>query len=814
MKKKWMKGTGFLSLLAVSVMLAGCGKDSGTETDKANQAEMKNCVYSEQSFDLGIDEKNGSYLNGLDVEDDRILATIYQYEGDVPAPRAAVETEAVAEETADTEETAEAEVTADTEETAETGETEAEEGMQPVDMPDMGEMPDSKVTFRQYDYDANVLAEFTQDIPGNAGMNFGVLGKNGTVYTIYNEYASEGDGEGKDVNYLKAFDEKGGELWSLELGKDTAEDDWYYINGLQYSSDGKIYLLTSKGVEVVKEDGTYEKAISIGNVEGYQFFPKKNGNLYIYSYSDEGPSLYEMDMAAGKLNTEPVTFPFDISMYSISAGVDSDFILADVNGIFSYNVGDEKMTKMMDFIASDVMALTASDIKILSDGRILGSYYDQETGSLCAGIYTKVAPEDVKEKKNLTLAGTYIAYDVRKCIIDFNKKSDEYKINVKDYSIYNSGDDYMASVKKLNTDIASGAVPDILIADQSLPIDSYINKGLFADLYTFMDQDSEIKKEDYMQNVFDACSKDGKLYQLMPSFYIGTILGKKEDVGNTPGWNFDDLNAVLAKKGPDTVAFSEVTSRDIINYSMMFGGASYIDWATGECRFTSDDFLEVLEFAKQFPQEIDYEALQNDESYWEKYETMYRDGRTLLMPSSISNFRDYNINEKGPFGADIIPVGFPNEAKESGVITGNISFAISAKSDYADAAWQFLRHYLSDEYQKSIEYAWPVKKSVIDDMAKAAQKRPVMKNEDGTEEEYDDTYYLNGQEIVIPPMTKEETDELIDYISGVTRTYTYNEDVMQILEEECAPFFEGKKSAKEVADIIQSRVQIYVNENR
>ncbi len=36
----------------------------------------------------------------------------------------------------------------------------------------------------------------------------------------------------------------------------------------------------------------------------------------------------------------------------------------------------------------------------------------------------------------------------------------------------------------------------------------------------------------------------------------------------------------------------------------------------------------------------------------------------------------------------------------------------------------------------------------------------------------------------------------------------------QIITEESEPFFKGQKSAKDVAGVIQNRIQIYVNENR
>lgn len=52
---------------------------------------------------------------------------------------------------------------------------------------------------------------------------------------------------------------------------------------------------------------------------------------------------------------------------------------------------------------------------------------------------------------------------------------------------------------------------------------------------------------------------------------------------------------------------------------------------------------------------------------------------------------------------------------------------------------------------------------------------------------------------------------LIDIVDGVM---TNNEEINNIITEEAAAFFEGQKSAKDVADVVQSRVKIYVNENR
>ncbi len=61
---------------------------------------------------------------------------------------------------------------------------------------------------------------------------------------------------------------------------------------------------------------------------------------------------------------------------------------------------------------------------------------------------------------------------------------------------------------------------------------------------------------------------------------------------------------------------------------------------------------------------------------------------------------------------------------------------------------------------------------------------------------------------------QEEADSLLRLINSVDGIYQYNNSLMSIITEETAPYFAGQKSVDEVADIIQSRVRIYINESR
>lgn len=99
-------------------------------------------------------------------------------------------------------------------------------------------------------------------------------------------------------------------------------------------------------------------------------------------------------------------------------------------------------------------------------------------------------------------------------------------------------------------------------------------------------------------------------------------------------------------------------------------------------------------------------------------------------------------------------------------------------------------------------------------MGEKAKKRPTYTDENGREVETDDYIYLNGVEIKIDPMTQEEVESFKEDLYSFTQVYNYDESLIQIIQEETAAFFTGQKSAEDVAHIVQSRAQIYVNENR
>ena len=176
--------------------------------------------------------------------------------------------------------------------------------------------------------------------------------------------------------------------------------------------------------------------------------------------------------------------------------------------------------------------------------------------------------------------------------------------------------------------------------------------------------------------------------------------------------------------------------------------------------------------------------------------------------SNIGDLRNFNNMEQGTFGGELTMIGFPSSDGDGSVIWPNLRFALSAKSKNSVGAWEFLRTFLTDEYQESVEYGFPLSVKLLDEKVQQAMERPYYMVE------YDETAYINGVEIPIAPITKERADEIVAQLYSFTQVYRSDDTLLNIVREEAGPFFAGQKKAQEVAPIIQSRVQLYVNENR
>lgn len=655
------------------------------------------------------------------------------------------------------------------------------------------------------------------------GKVFGVKNHNYEDYSNPEQYVSE------NHTYICCWDTDGSRLWETELedlrsGEEGAE--WIYISSLIPGKDGSAKLLLS-GDNMYRMDISSDGEISereqlseeTGQVLSYRqdMIVQDDGTMLI-TYSDES-DWTKMYLATYDPETdtlgEPANMPssFGWNGYgSLNAGVASDLVFTMSDGVYIFNKGDEAITKKMDFVNSDVNISNFVSLVELDKDSFVGIFYENYGDDMKAALFTYRDPADIPDKSVIVLAGNWIDNAIRQRAVEFNRASDVYRVVIRGYDSYNNYDDYNAGITRLNNDIVTGSMPDILIAE-NLPIENYISKGLIADVGKLIEEDPELSQVEFLQNVFDAYSVDGKLYYVVPTFSVNTMIAKTSLVGDRTGWTLEEMKQTVESMGENVQAIGEVTRDGFMSTAMQYCGNDFIDVETGKCSFNTENFISMMEYAKTLPEEIDWENTYTDD-YWMTYESQYRDNRTLLMQLYIASMDNLKYSLNGNFGEPVTFIGFPTESGKGSYISANQSFVLSAKSANLDGAWEFVRYYLTDEYQNGIEWGLSVNKQVFMERAQKATQKPTYTDENGNEVEYDDTFYLNGEDIPLDPLSQEQVDQIVNFVMSVDRAYYYNEDVLNIINEEMGAFYTGQKSAQDVANVIQSRAQIYVDENR
>ncbi|MBQ3906204.1 MAG: extracellular solute-binding protein [Lachnospiraceae bacterium] len=654
------------------------------------------------------------------------------------------------------------------------------------------------------------------------------------VGEISREYELDGEYQSDTDYYVLSWDKGGKLLWSGELELDQYQNDDAYssmdqVMALEDGSLGILMIGDVSGLIIVKEDGTIQELKQLKAArEVLEKSPNisvgPDGSWLFFYYSDDWTRQYAVsyDPLKDQLGT-PVELPETMRNHSEgskSIGINGEILYVTSDGLYGYKLGDTDVKKKMDFINSDLDTTYLDSVLALDEERFFGVYEDWNDNSSHACIFTYVRPADVKEKKTLVYGCIDIEPSEKSNVIQFNRSNSEYRIVVKDYS---EAGDYESARTRLNNDILAGAMPDILRLNYSMPMESFASKGLLADIDELIKKDPELGSMEYADNVFEAYRLGGKLYQVIPYFSVRTWIGKKSILGDRSGITMEEVGRLSGKLADQKQIFGGGKTRDAFLYTIMqYCGSDFVDLNTGKCEFNTKLFADLLEYAKNLPDSEQGAGLDDEywEEYWNTYYMQYRENKALLLECFVREPWDLKTSMQGMIGEEAVFCGFPTEKGNGSFIELELSYAISAKSANLDGAWQYLRTYLSKDYQRNLiegdgyKAGIPVWKELIREETDAMTQQPFWVNENGQKEYYDETYGLGDEVITLEPLTQEEADGIFEFICSVSKPEYGDDTVMNIVSEEAGAFFAGSKSAKEVTEMIQNRVQLYVNENR
>lgn len=492
---------------------------------------------------------------------------------------------------------------------------------------------------------------------------------------------------------------------------------------------------------------------------------------------------------------ERMALPDNFSRYRVFQGTVADIVLCDYIGVYQMNLDESAPKEILDLVDAD-LDINGFQMARQIDATCFAGIFNVG-GVVKLGLFERSeVPEG--SRKQMVVLGTMseLDADLRSRIIFFNQTNSQYRITIKQYVAY---DKELSALTQLNNDILSGKMPDILLIDDSMPLQSYISKGLLADVGKLIEEDEELDSEQFMENVFDAFRVEGTLYYVAPAFAVDTLVAKQSKVGDRVGWNQEEFFAVAAGLPRDTEVISEISRYGYLEDYMRVCGREYVNTERGKCNFQSEAFVSMLQFAATLPENV-------ERAYYDEntYDSRYIEDRALLQPVTIRRVRNLAQQISGCIGEEIAYVGYPAESREGSCIRiYGSGFVLSGQSKELEGAWEFARYFLTGDYQRNEMYGdgLPVRQDVFDEKAQEAAV-------------YEGYCFVNDEFIPVAPMTQGQIDKAVGFIKGLHNSAFEDAVIMNIIREESESFFQGQRTAEDVAGLIQNRAQLYLSEGK
>ena len=507
------------------------------------------------------------------------------------------------------------------------------------------------------------------------------------------------------------------------------------------------------------------------------------------------------------------------TLYPIGSTDDGGLVFNTINGLQISQKG-EKASVLLDAINSDFRE-DGCGYFVSEDGTdVFYLSYLTTSGKQYIAYCKKVLPEDVADCKVITYGSNVLYGDMIDMIVDFNEKNTGTRIVFKNYQFYEKRDDYEADLTKMYEDMKNGRMADIVFLDPyscfELDLDTLSRKGVFADIGELIDNDPDMSREDYLTNIFDAFSYDGKLYRIVPSFSISSAYGNSEYVSGHENWNVDEFLEYADGLDPEeSLMFTMFETRqNFLEDMLRYDGYCWIDKDRFSCDFTDISFMRLLGYASRIPEEIDYESI-HMLNYWDGYDDMYYNGEIRVNLSYMPDYKGTYYDAYAACKTDPVFVGFPSPDSQGSVISYTSSYMLSADSPLLNESWDFIKQVLQMPYQDSESFFnFPVLRSSFEEKMEDCLNPFVSEDEEGYEYEYMPSYAVPDGFEEVPLMSQEQADAGKEFICSVDRLSFEDRELTDLILNEINTGFETGKSSEEIASSVQIVVQAYLDEKK
>jgi multiple sugar transport system substrate-binding protein len=359
------------------------------------------------------------------------------------------------------------------------------------------------------------------------------------------------------------------------------------------------------------------------------------------------------------------------------------------------------------------------------------------SGSGSTGGAGSASGDSPKPAKQITLKiGLPGSYDVTsKDILDnFTKSHPNIKLDVEEMPW---GD----FSQKITTEIAGGTAPDLWFQENAVIL-GYGKRGVAEDLTPYITKD--INKDDYVSTLFAGKDPNGKIWGIPHGINpIALAYNKKvfTDAGvpfPTNDWTYTDLINTAKKLTKDTNGDGTPDIWGFMNSGTITtgwypwtraAGGQVLDDTRTKAMFNSPKSVEGLKMWTDMqknglsPDGPTIKAMGND---WGS--PAQGKAAMMFMQYSQAPLANKQVPD-GDYDTVMIPKSLDGVRRVTSVPNSWMIFS-RAKKENKDAAWEFLKYYMSDEAQSIVAKSGselPIKKTALDEVEKLTSTKPANK---------------------------------------------------------------------------------------
>ncbi len=607
---------------------------------------------------------------------------------------------------------------------------------------------------------------------------------------------------------LKRYDAQGASISETKLVFSDNSDEYVYIADIEPLSDGRYIILTDMKLYVMNFEGNVEKECDA--FENAQSISLLDDGRLIITYYDEN-----WNVCWGEFSVEANS----VKKYAGFENSNGGYPIITPDGrVFSRNTTElveyeletgKELGVEINWFNSDINPNYVHSLTYHNSHFYNVDSSDWENPSLM-----KLTPcDDVIEKYVIDLATLDLEYTLADSIIEFNRSHAEHRIVVNTYSEYT--EEGNVGIEKLDERIVQGDIPDIICLD-NLDYKKYSSKGILTDLTPFIDGEGGVSREDFLPNILDFGTDNGKLYSLITSFGVESVIAKTSVVGDRTALSWSELEAILSRY-PEAVAFSNMEREELLKNILSASLYDFVDYTTGNTSFESEQFKALLKFCSGYPEEINWDTYYEDYDYEAELQG-YRNNKILLQHTSAYSPWDviYLLKENN-FGEKVSLIGYPTESASGSVLVPWGEWGIAESSGFKAEAFEFISSLFSEDAYEE-RYRFPTVKGAFDE----AFEDIIIDETEDEQDSVEENVVVEDSSIMVPDIgyevaygvTHQEAEEFKNFVKGVTkRRAPRDSELINIIVEESASYFNEEKSLDETCRIIQSRAFIYVSEN-